>query len=638
MERFFGFDLGDAESAVARLSREQVTEPCIVPVCGAQSFITAYARQSDGSLLIGESACYSADAVRSRIRFKSRFLTDASSGKDIQAFAAAVLGELYQSGELVQNEDCSFYIGCPAGWDSRARERYREIFERVGYPPAGIISESRAALISACQSKHLQVGYNILSRPVLVVDAGSSTTDFAYIEKGHEVELKTAGEVALGGGLMDERLLELMLERNPLKKEIEDIFSQSEAWRSYCEFAARRLKEKYFADEDYWKEASCRKSVDIIYAGKEFRLMLEMDGEIAEKLLYGSLPSLDGKSFHEVFHTSLMQIRERIDGNMPELLFLTGGVSNLPAVRDWCQEAYPDSIVVTVRQPEFSVARGLAYSGRIDDDMREFHKELNNLIDSSIVERIVRDHIDELYDGLVDALVEPMLDQVVMKLFDEWRSGEIERLSEIDDILKKEVEAWLKEPESQKLMAKVISAWLKPVAFDLDEYTMPICVRHYIPYKALNLTSYMSVSELEIEIDAKDIFAVDQFTWLINAIVSVLVGLICGGNGIALIAGGLKGILAGTILSMAVLLIGREHIEAKMMDVNIPKAARKLIPRGQFSSRIRKMTPEIKANFHKNLKMDKNEEISGRLVEEISGQIENCLSRMAEIVEIPLDR
>ena len=102
---------------------------------------------------------------------------------------------------------------------------------------------------------------------------------------------------------------------------------------------------------------------------------------------------------------------------------------------------------------------------------------------------------------------------------------------------------------------------LKPVAYALEEYTMPICVRHGIPYKALNLTTYLSVSDLDIQIDAKDIFAVDEFTWMINAILSVIVGLICGGNGIALIAGGLKGILAGTIVSLFVLLIGQEHIE-----------------------------------------------------------------------------
>ena len=178
MDRFFGFDLGDAESAVARLHKEDQVVPEMLTVVGEQSFITAYAQLSSGELLIGEKACYADNVIKRKIRFKSRFLTDRSSAADVKSFAAGVLGELYGSGDLIKNEDCSFYVGCPAGWNKNTREHYREIFESAGYPPAKIISESRAAMVSACQSKHLQIGVDILSKPVLVVDIGSSTTDF----------------------------------------------------------------------------------------------------------------------------------------------------------------------------------------------------------------------------------------------------------------------------------------------------------------------------------------------------------------------------------------------------------------------------------------------------------------------------
>ena len=43
----------------------------------------------------------------------------------------------------------------------------------------------------------------------------SSTTDFAFIMGGHEVELQTAGEVRLGGGIMDELVLEESLRLSP---------------------------------------------------------------------------------------------------------------------------------------------------------------------------------------------------------------------------------------------------------------------------------------------------------------------------------------------------------------------------------------------------------------------------------------
>ena len=56
MDRFFGFDLGDAESAIARLFKEDQVTPEMLTVAGEQSFITAYAQLASGELLIGEKA------------------------------------------------------------------------------------------------------------------------------------------------------------------------------------------------------------------------------------------------------------------------------------------------------------------------------------------------------------------------------------------------------------------------------------------------------------------------------------------------------------------------------------------------------------------------------------------------------
>ena len=636
MERYYGFDLGDAESAVARLSKENMLkDPDVLPVCDAQSFITAFARRAQGDLLIGESACYAPDVLERKLRFKSRFLTDPESARDVRTFAAGVLSCLIRDGNLVQGEDSCFYVGCPAGWSKADRERYRRIFEDAGYPPARIISESRAALISACRSKHLQVAYDIMSKPVLVVDIGSSTTDFAFIESGREVELQTAGEVMLGGGIMDRMLLEESVKASSDRTAIEGIFEKSEAWKNYCEFAARRLKEKYFADEDYWASRSCSRSVEILYEGSH-NLTIRMNRTIADRILYSPAPGLNGASFKEAFCESLAEIRSKIADESPELIFLTGGVSRLPAIGQWCQEAFPDSVIVTTPQPEFSVARGLAYCGKIDEDMRAFRKEVDDLIETSTVESIVESHMEDLYRRIVDALVDPIIETPVMNVFDRWRTGEISRLSEIDEELAKEIEHYLRGEDAQRLLVETMSSWLSPVAYELEEYTMPICVRHNVPYKALNLNSYLSLSDIDIKIDTKDMFALDQITWMINAIISVLVGLLCGGSGIALIAGGLEGIIVGAIISLSVLLIGQGHIENRMMDINLPKPLRKVVTRSSFENRMKKISPEVKASFFESLEKEKNTEITGRLTEEISEQIEQCLTRMAEVVEIPL--
>ena len=673
MDRYYGFDLGDAESAVTYLKKNEQMEPKVVPVRESGSFITAYARLRTGELLIGEEACYTPDATERRLRFKSRFLTDPSSARDIRSFAGGVLGELYMSGGLIKGEDCCFYIGCPAGWDRSQRERYREIFENAGFPPVRIISESRAALISACQSRHFQVGYDILSRPVLVVDMGSSTTDFAYISSGREVELQTAGEVALGGGIMDELLLDASVEASPDKDELRRVFEQSPPWRTYCEFAARRLKEKYFADEDYWRDKGCTQTVTVM-GKKRLRLELRMNAELADRILEAPAPQLKNRSFHKVFAASLQEIRRSLQekdreaagkagGNtldkadksdrsdaadaaareaangldhMPELLFLTGGVSRMPALREWCREAFPEAIVITGAEPEYSVSRGLAYSGRIDEEIRAFRQEVRELVESSVVERIVEEHVEDLFHRTVDTLVEPILRNAAIPVFERWRNGTIRRLSDIDSEMEREIEAWLHSPEAADLLVKPITSWLRPVAYRLEEYTMPICVRHNVPYRALSLTSYLSLAEIDVHVNARDVFAVEELTWMVNTIISILVGLLCGGSGIALISSGIAGIVAGTMLTLLLLFLGREKMESAVMNMDLPGVVRKLVPRGYFESRMEKISGEVKRTCFETMEKDKSEEVSRRMISEISSQIEECLMRMAEVVEIPL--
>ncbi len=637
MDRFFGFDLGDAESAVARLHKEDQVTPEMLTIVGEQSFITAYAQLSSGEFLIGEKACYADGAVKRKLRFKSKFLTDSTVVNDVKSFAGGVLGELYGSGDLIKNEDCSFYIGCPAGWDKNTREHYREIFESVGYPPAKIISESRAAMVSACQSKHLQVGLDILSKPVLVVDIGSSTTDFAYIMGGKEVEMQTTGEVVLGGGLMDEILLEESVESaNPLfRRKIRNTLEESEPWRTYCEFAARRLKEKYFSDEEYWSTHECKESVLIQY-NLPAKLTLTMDKNIASKLVNKKLDKLGGKSFKDVFIAALMDVKENISGAQPELIFLTGGVSKLPAIRDWCGSVFADAIVIAGAEPEFSVARGLAYCGRIDEDMREFKADLNEFTSSTKIEEIVRSHITQLYKDAVDTLIEPILTKVAMPIFDRWRNGEIRRLEDTDVELQKGVEAYIKSDEARELLAGPITSWLKPVADDLEEYTVPICVNHRVPYTALSFKSYLSASDIDIKVDARNIFAVEEMTWLIDSLVTVIVGLIIAAIDTVPFLAGPEGVIVGVIASAVILILGKDKMEEKLLEADIPNAMRRLIPKSTFKSRMDNMSSSVKQSFYESLEQDKNEEITNRMVDEISSQIEQTLIKMAEVVEIPL--
>ena len=491
-------------------------------------------------------------------------------------------------------------------------------------------------MVSACQSKHLQIGVDILSKPVLVVDIGSSTTDFAYIMGGKEVEMQTAGEVVLGGGIMDEILLEESVEASGLaRKKIKAVFEASEAWKNYAEFAARRLKEKYYSDEDYWSTHDC-KETSVLHYDRPVKLTLRMNSSIAKQLINKRTPWLGGRSWKSVFIASLNDVKANISGAQPELIFLTGGVSKLAAIRDWCSEVFPDAVVISANDPEFSVARGLAYCGRIDEDIKEFRADLDQLIKSTAIEEIVEKHIPVLYRDAVDCLVAPIVEQVAMPIFDRWRNGEISKLSDTDSILQAEVPEFLRKDETRELLAGPITAWLKPVIEELESLTVPICIKHRVPYTALSLRSYLSADDIDIKVDAKNIFAVEEMTFLIDSIVTAIVAILISAIDLIPFMAGPEGVIIGVIASAVVLILGKDKMQDKLLTADIPKAIRKLVPKNTFKMRMDSICADVKETFYESLEKEKNDEITARMVEDISGQIEHTLVKMAEVVEIPL--
>ena len=106
MMQYWGFDLGDGESAVARVGGGESRFPEIVEVAGKKIIITVWSVMANGEVRIGEHATRTASAaVRSAARFKRRFLdTQSDSAALIRDFSARVFESLRGSGALTGGE------------------------------------------------------------------------------------------------------------------------------------------------------------------------------------------------------------------------------------------------------------------------------------------------------------------------------------------------------------------------------------------------------------------------------------------------------------------------------------------------------------------------------------------------------
>lgn len=588
MMQYWGFDLGDGESAIARVGSGEHRIPEIIEVDGKKIVITVWAVMRNGEVRIGENAARSAAAaVRSAARFKRRFLDSQSdSAALIRDFSARVFESLRGSGALSGGElSNSVYVGCPAGWDAQARQRYQRIFETIGFPSPHVVSESRAVMVGAIQSNSVRDYVDLRSKSVLVVDIGSSTTDFAYIDKGKEAEIHTGGEVALGGGVMDEVLLEACVAASPRAAQLRRVLQESESWRVDCELHARQLKEAYYSlpPEERGKH-ECGDSLLVTY-DEPLILDLHMDEEMSRRLTDRPCPQLGGASFRSVFCAGLRQVRESIGERQPELLFLTGGVSRMEEIRIWCREVFPEAVIYTDAEPEFSVARGLAWCGRIDDDLAHFRADVDKLIESNVVEDIISQNLNDLYRSVLEKLLDPLMEKAVKPVLLEWRNGEIRRLSDMESVLQERIKLYLYSEGARECLFEPIRDWLLEVSEALEEHTSPICRRYHVPERSLGISAALTAKDFRMleKLEARSVLSGDTLTWttlFVDSIISILVAMLCGGSGIVLISEGPVGMLIGFILSFLVLIVshamGRKAIDERLMRLDLPLAVRRM--------------------------------------------------------------
>lgn len=570
--RYIGFDVGDGESAIAAFEQGSGIEPVILPVGGSRSFLSAVG-MLNGEIVVGERAYTDALADGLSVRFKSRFTYDPARNEDIVRFVRGTVRDLQENG-LLGPED-TFVVGCPAGWNATARARYRELLMRAGLREPQVISESRAAFLYAKYAKTVALDIDVLSKTALVIDIGSSTLDFAYIVGGRETGVGTFGDIALGGGILDEELLHLCVEQSRDKDAIRRVFQESRSWYSYCEIEARRLKEEYYTRLLDDPSASVKKVVRICYDGVQ-KLTLKLDGDLARQLTEKPLNALQGRSFTQAVQDALDHAVRLTADDPPCLVLLTGGASRMPFFRQLCREAFRDAAVVCCPEPEFSIAKGLSYAGWIDSNLREFRKAIEKEITEERVAYTARKAMPQLIPPVTEALVDLLIEEAAVPVVTDWQKGRIGTMEEMDAQLKQRVTEVLDSPMARDALTPALRNWLDEVGTQLQALVDPICDRYEVPRKemALNLTAVSSGPE-KLPLDAKGLTGMNLIGALMTVIVSVLLGLLCGGSGVALIAAGPLGFLAGALLGTAVSLFGMDALTGAMMKANLPLLLRK---------------------------------------------------------------
>ena len=519
--RYIGFDMGDGESAVSAFEQGSGIEPVIFPVSGAKSLLSAVGMRN-GDIVIGERAYTDVLADNLSVRFKSRFTTDPASHEDVVRFVRGIIKDLQESGHF--SYDDQFIVGCPAGWNTAYRTKYRELLMRAGIILPQVISESRAAFLYAKYAHTIALDVDILNESALVIDIGSSTLDYAYIVDGRETGVGTFGENALGGGILDAALLRRAVEKSKYRKEIEAVFAQSRSWYSYCEIEARRVKEEFFTRLETDPAPALKKQITLCYDGVQ-KFTLELNNEEIEHLTSDPLPELNGQSFTGALRESIENAYRLTAERTPELVFLTGGASRMAFFRELGREIFDTAIVISCPEPEFSIAKGLAYAGWIDENLRAFRQAIHDEMTESRLGLIANEALPSLLPAVANVLADLIIDEAALPAVQLWKSGSIATLKEMEDQITSRAKLVLQSPMAQEALAPAVERWLETLTERLQGMVDPICDEYDVPRKQMELNLTASGSA-QMNVSAPDWTGLPIVGALLAVVMSVIGGVL----------------------------------------------------------------------------------------------------------------
>lgn len=622
---YIGIDIGDGESCVCILPSASQIEPRPVTITGRKSFISAVAQGPEGEPVIGMQAV-NADVTKGfSVRFKSRFLTGSQNAHDDMRRFLKGIHDIMEAEGLLAGEK-RITVGCPAGWRRETRSLYQEMIRDAGFDAPRLVSESRAAFLYAKHARTIQLDPALIEDSALVIDIGSSTLDFAYVVNGRETNVGTFGDVYLGGGAIDEALLQAAIDESIHKKEILAVFEAAPEWRSYCLLAARRLKEEYFTRQSRGeKNIRCREMLTLMY-DMPLPLLIQANEQLIWRVVNLGIAALDGMSFYRMLGKALDHAYEQTKERLPKLVLLTGGASRMQFFQELCYKRFPDAHFVLCEEPEFSIAKGLAYSARVDDAIHAFNRSIEEYLQGGSIKNAVAARMETLIECVSGCMADIGYAEA-REHINLWHSGKYATLRDMNKALGVAIADKMKSKAAGQAVMTIIENEMNEVCAALQPEIDEICRQHGIACSQMQLVGLDALpgggaaSRLDVHGD------VSLLQRVVQAVVTALVAAV-----MILIPGGVIVDIVMVAVTAAAALLGHNIIGNFTETINIPLLIRKRIPRDKIINE--KVHDKLRTSFREKLSADGN--FRADVSEEIQASLTDYVSRMAQKTEIAI--
>ncbi|MDZ8091741.1 MAG: plasmid segregation protein ParM [Nostoc sp. DedQUE05] len=515
-----GFDLGHGETAVAKAIVESIEPPQMLEINNKKNQITALGWHPKLGYLVGEQALIQAGVTQLTISFKQKPNNDPKYRETISTFVATYYRLLKESKQLAGGESSYFYIGCPSGWTISDRTEYQKLLQEAGIPQLNVVPESRAAFMQAKEAGKLE--YDKLLASVLIVDIGSSTTDFTLVKSLEEIPIDF-GSNTLGASLIDKAIFARTLANHEQKALLEKVFQEYPHHQARCELACRKAKEDYFSNEQLYSDpASFARGFESI--NEQIYFIPQVNKLMIEEILNQPLPELENHSWIKSFRDSLTEAKEKLEklGIVPKLVLMTGGASRMKFTHVLCQQMFPEpeTLLRPDPEPERCIAMGLARVGRWDLRAAAFKQEVNKLFTSNQLKGLIERHIPELIESLTKPLADGLIVNAVKPSLKDWQKNKIRTLADLETALIGRAEQWLKSDRAVQIINHQCASWFSnKIQPDLAAQTDPICRKFQIPRSSLRFQDSIDPTFVNPELQIGDAILAETVAFIVNIVI-----------------------------------------------------------------------------------------------------------------------
>ena len=515
-----GFDLGHGETAVAKAIVESIEPPQMLEINNKKNQITALGWHPKLGYLVGEQALIQAGVTQLTISFKQKPNNDPKYRETISTFVATYYRLLQESKQVEGKEGSYFYIGCPSGWSVSDRTEYQKLLQEAGIPQLNVVPESRAAFMQAKEAGKLE--YDKLVGSVLIVDIGSSTTDFTLVKSLEEIPIDF-GSNTLGASLIDKAIFAQTLANHEQKALLEKVFKEYPHHQARCELACRKAKEDYFSNEQLYSDPeSFARGFESI--NEQIYFIPQVNKLLMEEILNQPLLELEHHSWIKSFRDSLTEAKEKLEklGIVPKLVLMTGGASRMKFTHVLCQEMFPEpeTLLRPDPEPERCIAMGLARVGRWDLRAAAFKQEVNKLFTSNKLKGLIERHIPELIESLTKPLADGLIVNAVKPALKDWQKNKIRTLADLETALIGRAEQWLKSDRAVQIINHQCASWFSnKIQPDLAAQTDPICRKFQIPRSSLRFEDSIDPNFVNPELQIGDAILAETVAFIVNVVI-----------------------------------------------------------------------------------------------------------------------